>query len=596
MLKLTLIISLPLLFLIGLAALLPRNSGDFLPPNLEPITAANAHRVQELAILGRGTPRDIAWSSDGRTLAVATTIGIWLYDFDPNSPASIQDVEPRLLRAHRTEVHTIAFSPDSTLLASAGEGNDYGMVYLWDIASGQPLQVLHENEGAVTDIAFGRDGALLITGLDAQLWDTSAVLDGGEPVLVARNHTNTWIFTAALSPNGKMAALRDNDGTLHLWDIERNTVQNLFEGQTPFALRMAFSPDGRVLAYDMQGVITLYDIANGNTLAAVDTRTGTNWPGVSDLEFDPPNHLLAFTSTEANPLTVWNIENLSRNGDTLNTLPLATAFCCFLWSPERIAFHPNASILASADRSQTVVLWDITTGRPLTQLDFNQRFTNATFDERGGIVTAREEDDERISWDIATGAQIPPDETWSLLPHRTSFLDPQIAHELDFSSRAYEAFNPQRTLHATYDEYSSELQLLDNLQNPLMVAHYSPLSFISDIAVSQKYLVLGEFFGEVTVWDTELVSDVPMFMLELSESSAQVAINMDATILATGGHGGNLTLRDLQTGAPLIELHDHAELTEGSVLTIANIAFHSNGRLMLTAASDGTVRLWGILV
>lgn len=51
-------------------------------PALEPITAENAARLQELAVIGRGYLLSFDLSGDGNLLAVGTTAGVWFYDFN----------------------------------------------------------------------------------------------------------------------------------------------------------------------------------------------------------------------------------------------------------------------------------------------------------------------------------------------------------------------------------------------------------------------------------------------------------------------------------------------------------------------------------
>ena len=73
-----------------------------------------------------GCPRQIAWSPDGRTLAVAftdkSTGGIVLFD----APSG---VELKELRGHNSFISALAFSPDSARLASSSGD---GTVILWD--------------------------------------------------------------------------------------------------------------------------------------------------------------------------------------------------------------------------------------------------------------------------------------------------------------------------------------------------------------------------------------------------------------------------------------------------------------------------------
>ena len=57
---------------------------------------------------GRGTLKRLAWSPDGKTIAVAGSLGVWLY------AAGDFDVAPTLLESHAGEVTGVAFSPDGS--------------------------------------------------------------------------------------------------------------------------------------------------------------------------------------------------------------------------------------------------------------------------------------------------------------------------------------------------------------------------------------------------------------------------------------------------------------------------------------------------
>ena len=64
--------------------------------------------------IGRGTMYDLAYSPDGTRLAVASSVGIWLYDTE-----TLKEVD--LLTGHTGEVTSVAYSPDGSMLASGSE-------------------------------------------------------------------------------------------------------------------------------------------------------------------------------------------------------------------------------------------------------------------------------------------------------------------------------------------------------------------------------------------------------------------------------------------------------------------------------------------
>ena len=65
-----------------------------------------------IARLGRGREPDIVFSPDGQSLAMGTSLGIWLYDLATLSPIALWETE-------RGMVGRIAFSSDGKWLAAS---------------------------------------------------------------------------------------------------------------------------------------------------------------------------------------------------------------------------------------------------------------------------------------------------------------------------------------------------------------------------------------------------------------------------------------------------------------------------------------------
>ncbi|NWG17155.1 MAG: PD40 domain-containing protein [Chloroflexi bacterium] len=75
------------------------------------ITPDSANQMIELIRLGRGSTEYVAYSPDGQTIAVASTIGVWLY---PAAELNTE-TEPPLLKTIKL-VEAMAFAPDGSTL------------------------------------------------------------------------------------------------------------------------------------------------------------------------------------------------------------------------------------------------------------------------------------------------------------------------------------------------------------------------------------------------------------------------------------------------------------------------------------------------
>ncbi|MDZ4763195.1 MAG: hypothetical protein SGI73_01490 [Chloroflexota bacterium] len=143
---------------------LTASDGFPLPPR-EPITPNNAARIEPLARLGDGVIRDVAWSPDGNTLAVASSIGVWLYD--------VGDLDaPGRLFEGQDGAESVAFNPNGQYIASGGTN---GSVVIWDIAAGAARALLPEPHlYGVIALVFNADGSRLASGDRsgvARLWE-----------------------------------------------------------------------------------------------------------------------------------------------------------------------------------------------------------------------------------------------------------------------------------------------------------------------------------------------------------------------------------------------------------------------------------------
>ena len=115
---------------------------------------------------------DIEFSPDGTCLAVASDLGILLYDTQTYDKP---DLLRHTLKRHLSEIWSIAFRPDGKILASAGQD---GTVRFWAVNSRQQIRTFEIILYPIGNIVFSPDGKTLasssedIDGVNnAYLWD-----------------------------------------------------------------------------------------------------------------------------------------------------------------------------------------------------------------------------------------------------------------------------------------------------------------------------------------------------------------------------------------------------------------------------------------
>jgi WD40 repeat protein len=155
----------------------------------------------------------LAISPDGRRLATsAGPTPLVLRDVTSGEIIATLDDDSKL------QYRGCAFNAEGTQLAVGCNTLDwqFGLVKVFDVASGHKLYELSGHTGLVFDVAFSPDGTRIASAsLDRtiKLWDTVR----RKEVLTLRGHTQ-GVFRVAFSPDGNLLASSSFDWTVRIWD------------------------------------------------------------------------------------------------------------------------------------------------------------------------------------------------------------------------------------------------------------------------------------------------------------------------------------------------------------------------------------------
>ncbi len=143
---------------------LPVAQNTPVPETAPTISEENLGQLVELARWHKGFVTDTVFSPDGKTIGVASTVGIFLYAADT--------LDEILSINTDSKVNALAFSPDGTSFAG---GLSDQTVKIWSI-DGTLLHTLKAHTGYVSAITYSPDAKFLASSSDdrtVNVWRTS---------------------------------------------------------------------------------------------------------------------------------------------------------------------------------------------------------------------------------------------------------------------------------------------------------------------------------------------------------------------------------------------------------------------------------------
>jgi len=535
----------------------------------------------------------------GKSMVLVSRESIAIWDLEKGGPVGeypTGQLENRLLPG------VAALSPDGKLLAlgscadrsKGGDGNGYcnlGEIRLWSIETrqfiGRPIAA-HETD--IHALAFRPDSQAIASTGDRtiKLWTLPSSTGPQEAKLIGSPLAVPDIVNEALafSPDGKLLASGGSDNKVFLWNLTApEAAPTQLTGHNYWVSALDFSPDGKTLASgSWDTTVLLWDIASRQPIGAPLTGHAAN---VFDVSFSADGQQL-ISADQQGTLILWDTSSQFAGSPLGRAIPSQQPYSFVMTH----AFSPDGNILAySADR--TIYLWDIRRNQPLGAplTGHHDEISSLVFppEGQGRTLVSADRDHVSITWDVATGAPI----------HQTGQdQDTYIfaaAFSRDGSHLIYSSNRGVFILGLPEGKVRQKLSIsaADNRVDKLGI---TPDGSLVVISVCETLGVNGNCSGwSIQAWDVASDSPASPAISGLSHWPCAVAISADGKTMAYNlQNEGKIWIRDRLTGKVIREINLSANDPSG-VQWLSGLTISPDGKLLAASSfMDQTLVLWDI--
>ena len=451
-----------------------------------------------------------------------------------------------------TQVNSVAFSPDSKTLATAGLER---IIRVWDVATGQQKIALEGHPGWLTSVAFSPDGTKIASGAfdrTPKIWDVTT----GRELLSLKaggGDESGNIGFSTFSPDGKLVVGGEVD-RIRFWNAETLAEVTNFLDVRDVKGPFAFSGDGKMLAARWGGPgVKVFTIGTGKASSFTPVDGG----GITGLDLSRDGSLLV-TGDTTGIARLWDV----KKGVVIKAF---TGHQDWILD---VAFSPNGKTFATGGKDATIRIWSVET---LAEVDVLRGHTSEisalAYSPDGQRIASAGRDQDRVRiWNVPSGA------ARGVLRSVVKNASP-----LNFSPDG-------KTLAAVGDEKTVSLWDVETERPRLPLAGHDDQIFAIEFAPDGQVLATTGKDKKLKVWD--LARARAEISFDIGQTSGSVAFGPDGKRIATA-HWFEIrpvSVWDRSTGGLVCE----AESQDKGATTVS---FSRDGSTIATSGGGDSVRV-----
>jgi WD40 repeat protein/serine/threonine protein kinase len=501
---------------------------------------------------------------EGRAYSVSLSAnGQWALSGSQDKTLRLWEVSSgqcvQIFEGHKDEVRGVFLSADGQW-ALSGSGNVLGegdnTLRLWNVSSGLCVRIFKGHTGCVTSISLSADGRWALSASydkTLRLWEVSS----GQCVGIFQGHTRE-VTSVSLSADGQWALSGSFDKTLRLWEVSSGRCLRIFKGHRHHVYSAFLSTDGRyALSGGSDAAIHLWEVSSGQCLRTFKGHTRE----VTSVSLSADGRW-ALSGSFDKTLRLWEVSS----GRCLRT------FKGHREGVTSVSLSADGRWALSGSHDKTLRLWQINFSKP----DF---WRSTAVVALCSITSVRETMDLQSEYtELMKSAQAAKEAG-------------EFKGALGFIRKARVIFGHERSKDTI--ELSNQIGFCCQRKSfgsgwyvRTFEGHTDWVSSVSLSADGRRALSKSSHFI-FHLWDVPSGRCIRTFKVHRNSQSSSVSLSADGRYALSGNIDKTIHLWEVSSGQFL-------RAFEGHTSVVSSVSLSADGRLGLSGSWDKTLRLWEV--